>query len=631
MDWKTQKVLVAGSGKSGIGATDLLKKVGAEVIIYDGNDKLKEEDVLNKLENKEDVKVILGELEDSVINEIDMMVLSPGIAIDAPFVLRVKEAGVPIWGEIELAYVIGKGKLAAITGTNGKTTTTALVGEIMANYYDKVDVVGNIGNPYTTTAFDSTDDTVTVAEISSFQLETIHTFKPDVSAVLNITPDHLNRHYTMECYTDVKMSIAKNQDSNQPIVLNYEDPILREYAGKLTNRIIWFSSKQKVNPGVYLEGKNIIYADGKKETFVTTTEDTTLVGIHNVENIMAAIIGSPTRYIQGKGEMKNLCSYADKFGKNLFILTSASGRKRVEPAIDEGNKDSNLVYDVFNGECCMTEINRIIKIVEEAGSDVIIGIGGGKIHDTSKAVAYYTKKPVIIVPTIASTDAPCSALSVIYTDEGVFEKYLFLPSSPDMVMVDTDIVCKAPVRLLISGMGDALATYFEARACKRSDASNCVGGKCTLAAMNLAQLCYDTLMENGVQAMIAAKEGICTKAVENVIEANTYLSGIGFESGGLAGAHAIHNGFTAIPETHKMYHGEKVAFGTLVQLVLEDAGEDEIMEVIDFCSEIGLPVTLKGLGIEEVKPEQIMEVARLACAPDDTMGNMPFDVEPEDL
>ena len=289
MDWKTQKVLVAGLGKSGIGATDLLKKVGAEVIIYDGNDKLKEEDVLNKLENKEDVKVILGELEDSVINEIDMMVLSPGIAIDAPFVLRVKEAGVSIWGEIELAYVIGKGKLAAITGTNGKTTTTALVGEIMANYYDKVDVVGNIGNPYTTTAFDSTDDTVTVAEISSFQLETIHTFKPDVSAVLNITPDHLNRHYTMKCYTDVKMSIAKNQDSNQPIVLNYEDPILREYAGKLTNRIIWFSSKQKVNPGVYLEGKNIIYADGKKETFVTTTEDTTLVGIHNVENIMAAI------------------------------------------------------------------------------------------------------------------------------------------------------------------------------------------------------------------------------------------------------------------------------------------------------------------------------------------------------
>lgn len=346
---------------------------------------------------------------------------------------------------------------------------------------------------------------------------------------------------------------------------------------------------------------------------------------------MAAIIGSPTRYIQGKGEMRNLCSYAEKFGKNLFVLTSASGRKRVESSINEGKGSSTIIYDVFQGECCMTEIHRLMEIVKESASDVVVGIGGGKIHDTAKAVAYYTGKPVMIVPTIASTDAPCSALSVIYTDDGVFEKYLFLPSSPNMVLVDTEIVSKAPVRLLISGMGDALATYFEARACKRSDADNCVGGKCTLAAMNLAQLCYDTLMDSGIQAMTATKEGICTKAVENIIEANTYLSGIGFESGGLAGAHAIHNGLTAIPETHKLYHGEKVAFGTLVQLVLEDAGEDEIMEVIDFCTETGLPVTLKELGIKKVKPEQIMEVAELSCAEGDTMGNMPFEVTPDDV
>lgn len=346
---------------------------------------------------------------------------------------------------------------------------------------------------------------------------------------------------------------------------------------------------------------------------------------------MAAIIGSPTRYIQGKGEMRNLCSYAEKFGKNLFVLTSASGRKRVESSINEGKGSSTIIYDVFQGECCMTEIHRLMEIVKESASDVVVGIGGGKIHDTAKAVAYYTGKPVMIVPTIASTDAPCSALSVIYTDDGVFEKYLFLPSSPNMVLVDTDIVSKAPVRLLISGMGDALATYFEARACKRSDADNCVGGKCTLAAMNLAQLCYDTLMDSGIQAMTATKEGICTKAVENIIEANTYLSGIGFESGGLAGVHAIHNGLTAIPETHKLYHGEKVAFGTLVQLVLEDAGEDEIMEVIDFCTETGLPVTLKELGIKKVKPEQIMEVAELSCAEGDTMGNMPFEVTPDDV
>ena len=289
MDWKNKKVLVAGSGKSGIGAADLLKKVGADIVIYDGNEKINKGDVLAKLQNADNVEVIIGELSKEVINSVNLMILSPGIAIDAPFVNEVRDAGVPIWGEVELAYVISKGKLVAITGTNGKTTTTALVGEIMAAYYKDVKVVGNIGNPYTTTAFEATDDTVTVAEISSFQLETIHKFKPDVSAVLNITPDHLNRHYTMECYTNVKMSIAKNQDKDQPVILNYEDEILRKYAPKLHNRIIWFSSKQELENGIYLEGKNIICSQNGKKEIVTTTEDTTLVGIHNVENIMAAI------------------------------------------------------------------------------------------------------------------------------------------------------------------------------------------------------------------------------------------------------------------------------------------------------------------------------------------------------
>ena len=289
MDWKNKKVLVAGSGKSGIGAADLLKKVGADIVIYDGNEKINKGDVLAKLQNADNMEVIIGELSKEVINSVNLMILSPGIAIDAPFVNEVRDAGVPIWGEVELAYVISKGKLVAITGTNGKTTTTALVGEIMAAYYKDVKVVGNIGNPYTTTAFEATDDTVTVAEISSFQLETIHKFKPDVSAVLNITPDHLNRHYTMECYTNVKMSIAKNQDKDQPVILNYEDEILRKYAPKLHNRIIWFSSKQELENGIYLEGKNIICSQNGKKEIVTTTEDTTLVGIHNVENIMAAI------------------------------------------------------------------------------------------------------------------------------------------------------------------------------------------------------------------------------------------------------------------------------------------------------------------------------------------------------
>ena len=346
---------------------------------------------------------------------------------------------------------------------------------------------------------------------------------------------------------------------------------------------------------------------------------------------MANIIASPTRYIQGKGELANIAQHVGMLGKKLFVLVSDSGKKRIEPVVAKSMEQSDcaVTYEIFNGECSRNEINRILEIYRKSGCDLVVGIGGGKIHDTAKAVAYYAGAPVVIVPTIASTDAPCSALSVIYSDEGVFEKYLFLPSSPNVVLVDTDIVSKAPVRLLVSGMGDALATYFEARACQRSNATNCVGGKTTLAAMQLARLCYDTLMADGIKAALAVQEKVCTKAVENIIEANTYLSGIGFESGGLAGAHAIHNGLTAIEETHRFYHGEKVAFGTLVQLVLENASDEQIEEVVEFCMAVGLPTTLEDLGIEEIQPEKIMEVAKLASAEGDTLGNMPFTVTPD--
>ncbi|WP_028042945.1 glycerol dehydrogenase [Candidatus Stoquefichus massiliensis] len=348
---------------------------------------------------------------------------------------------------------------------------------------------------------------------------------------------------------------------------------------------------------------------------------------------MTKMIGSPTRYIQGKGELKKLAVHALSLGKKLFVIVDKNIQDIVKPDIDLSVKDQDvdILFESFQGECCMSEINRIIDIVKTNGCDVIVGVGGGKTHDTSKAVAHYTKKPVVIVPTIASTDAPCSSLSVIYSDEGVFDKYLFLPTSPNMVLVDTEVVSKAPARLLIAGIGDAMATYFEARACYQSEADNCLGGKCTKAAMSLARLCYETLLEDGKAATLAVQAKVCTKAVENIIEANTYLSGIGFESGGLAGAHAVHNGLTAIASTHQLYHGEKVAFGTLVQLVLENAPRQEIEEVLKLCHEVGLPTTLADLNINEVKPEEIMAVARLVCAPGDTIGNMPFDVTPEDV
>lgn len=346
---------------------------------------------------------------------------------------------------------------------------------------------------------------------------------------------------------------------------------------------------------------------------------------------MAKILISPSKYVQGAGEMKKLGTYAASYGKKALILISAGGYKRIGSDIEESFRDSgcNIEFDYFNGECSKTEINRLTALMQEKGCDLVIGVGGGKIFDTAKAVAYYTKTPVLICPTIASTDAPCSALSVIYTDEGVFEEYLFLPSNPNMVMMDTDIIAKSPVRLTVAGMGDAMATYFEARACQRSQATSCAGGITTEAAMALAKLCFETLMAEGEKAKIALEAGACTESVEKIIEANTLLSGIGFESAGLAGAHAIHNGLTVLEECHHMYHGEKVAFGTIAQLVLENVPMDELAEVINFCINVGLPVTLKELGINEITDEKIMAAATAACAENDTLHNMPFKVTPQ--
>ena len=346
---------------------------------------------------------------------------------------------------------------------------------------------------------------------------------------------------------------------------------------------------------------------------------------------MANTIISPNRYVQGRGELKNLPEHAKKLGKKLFVIISASGLKRVRDLLEKSfeNTGMELVFEEFQGECCETEIKRLGSRFQENKCDLVVGVGGGKIHDSAKAAAYYQGAPVVIIPTIASTDAPCSALSVIYSETGVFERYLFLNSNPDLVLVDTDIIAAAPSRLLVSGMGDALATYFEARAVAASGALSCAGGKPTKGALALAKLCYETLLEDGVKAKLAVDAGACTQAVENIIEANTYLSGIGFESGGLAGAHAIHNGLTVIKDCHHLYHGEKVAFGTLTQLVLENAGQKLLEEVIGFCMDVGLPTTFAELGMARPDKDLLMEAAVRACSPDDTLVNMPFEVTPE--
>ena len=288
MKLEGKKVLVVGAGKSGIAASELLLDKKIETVLYDGNKDLDVEKLYEKAPKLKGMPVLLGELTDEQLRAFDVAVLSPGVPTDLPVVERMRAQNVCIWGEIELAYSFAKGRLIAITGTNGKTTTTALTGEIMKNYFKDVRVVGNIGIPYTSEAATMTDETVTVAEISSFQLETMETFHPSVSAILNITPDHLNRHHTMQCYIDTKARIAENQTKDQICVLNYEDSELKKLADKIPADIFWFSSARPLERGIWLDGEDIIYKD-TEEIKICTIHDMQLLGVHNYENVMAAV------------------------------------------------------------------------------------------------------------------------------------------------------------------------------------------------------------------------------------------------------------------------------------------------------------------------------------------------------
>ena len=289
MDLKNKTVLVAGTGISGIGAAGLLMKTDADLILYDGNTELTVEGIQAKLPEKKDIKIIIGELTDEIIRTLDIAVLSPGIPTDVDFVNRMRNAGVLIWGELELADQFAKGTVLAITGTNGKTTTTTLVGEILKNYYSEVHVVGNIGTSYASAALDTTDNGYVVAETSSFQLETVDEFHPKVSAILNLTPDHLNRHHTMEGYVNAKKNIMKNQTAEDFVILNYDDPLTRAIGETAVPQVIYFSSTQVLENGYYFHDRKIYYAkDGDLEV-ICSASGLKILGLHNMENIMAAV------------------------------------------------------------------------------------------------------------------------------------------------------------------------------------------------------------------------------------------------------------------------------------------------------------------------------------------------------
>jgi len=331
---------------------------------------------------------------------------------------------------------------------------------------------------------------------------------------------------------------------------------------------------------------------------------------------MTRILIAPSKYIQGSGAIDEIGKYASALGCKALVTGGKRALAAAQGAIESslGKAGVGIVVEGFRGECSQTEIKRLMGVAKDNGADLVIAVGGGKVIDTGKAVACDLELPVIIVPTIAATDSPCSALSVIYTDDGVFESYKVTPNNPNCVLVDTDIIAKAPVRTLVSGMGDALATFWEADSCYKSQKPNVLTGGTppTEVAYMLARLCYDTLLGYGVEAKLSAEKKVATPALEKVVEANILLSGLGFESGGLAGAHSVHNGLTVLPESHEKYHGEKVAFGTLVQMVMEGRPREQINEVVDFCKSVGLPTNLKGLGIIDPSEEDIMKVAKAA-------------------
>ncbi|MFC4770878.1 glycerol dehydrogenase [Enterococcus hermanniensis] len=351
----------------------------------------------------------------------------------------------------------------------------------------------------------------------------------------------------------------------------------------------------------------------------------------------------PTKYVQGEDELLNLGYFVTTFGKTALLIANPEDVERVRPQLRTTAEKFGIsfVEGGFNGEVTREETKRLQSIAQEKRTDCIIGLGGGKAIDASKVVA--EGEHLIIVPTIAAQDAPTSHSAVLYHADGSFDDYAYFKQSPSVVLVDTKVIATAPTRFLVAGMGDALSTYFEARATHNSysrvNASLPMGSldgqtppaSGTYAALAMAKLCWENLQEDGLNAKIACDANLPTEALNKIVETNILLSGLGFESGGLAAAHAIHNGMTVLSGTHHYLHGEKVAFATLAQLVLEDAETAEMNAVMDFMATIGLPLTLADLGVKSINFEEALAVAKIASIPEESIHSMPFPIVEEEV
>lgn len=350
---------------------------------------------------------------------------------------------------------------------------------------------------------------------------------------------------------------------------------------------------------------------------------------------MHRVFCAPLRYVQGEGVTERLAGEIGSLGIHGHVLV-VGGRSAVAVltpvwAASMAAAERHHRVRVFGGECTAAEIDAIAAESRSLDATVIVGAGGGKCLDAARAAAAAVGVPFVSCPTVASTDAPTSALSVVYTAAGAAESYRIHARNPDLVLVDTGVIVRAPVRYLVAGMGDALSTWYEGRATAAAARPNMRGGAATQGALALARACRDTVLADGEAALAAARERRVTPAVEKIIEANTLLSGLGFESAGLAAAHAVHNGLTVLPGTHAVLHGEKVAFGTLVQMVLDGTPADEFATVLRFCLAVGLPVTLAQLGLPAATAADIDAIAMRATQPGETIHNLPRPVTAADV
>ncbi|MBR0597852.1 glycerol dehydrogenase [Sinanaerobacter chloroacetimidivorans] len=343
-------------------------------------------------------------------------------------------------------------------------------------------------------------------------------------------------------------------------------------------------------------------------------------------------LAAPGKYLQGRNLIENISSHINVLGSKFAIICDEVVLQIIEEKINTSFSNNKNMHGfiLFRGESTQIEAERIASVVIEKGYQVIVGIGGGKTIDTAKLAANILGLPLAVIPTVASSDAPCSAMSVIYDEDGTFIISSKMKRNPDMVLVDTEIISKAPVRTLVAGMGDAYATYYEARACRQSGAKNFSGGTATEAAYDMAALCRKLLLEYGEQAKESTEKKEWSTALERIVEANIYLSGVGFENNGCAIAHAVYSGMTSILKPFPVFHGEAVAFGTIVQLIAEGAyksNQNELDETIRFYQRVGLPLTFGQMGIDIPTDKQIYSIAEATCTKSKNAYNMPFHVD----